>query len=408
VKVILFDLLPYGENLDHLKVDGKLPRPLGQRHFKPEVMARTYAEHLDVWEEMDRLGFDGVGFNEHHGTPYGSMNSPNLLAAAVSQRTQKLKILIYANLLPIHEPLRLAEEIAMLDCLTKGRLIAGVARGIPREYQFFNVAMAESRARFNECFEIMKRAWTEDQFSYEGQFHSYKDVSIWPRPLQQPYPPVWVPITGSKESIEWAAKNDIAITPSSWLALEGRELQDAIVRHYAQCQAKAGRKITPEHLSIQMSCYVADSKAQAIEECGPYFCYLFNTLVPFDQPPPEKVRAEGFNASPQDDLRGARGWGGSGSAGAVSARPPLFGNATMDMLRARADELPWGTPDEVCAHIIREVDHVGAGTVILMCNPGAMPKDMFLNQVWRIGKDVLPRLQAHKVMRVKLSEGIGV
>jgi len=307
MKVILFDLLPYGENLDHLKVDGKLPRPLGKKHFKPEVMVRTYAEHIAAWEEMDRLGFDGVGFNEHHGTPYGMMNSPNLLAAAISQRTTRLKILIYANLLPIHEPLRLAEEIAMLDCLTNGRLIAGVARGIPREYQFYNVPMADSRARFNECFEIMKRAWTEERFSYSGKFYSYKDVSIWPRPMQEPHPPVWVPISGSKESIEWAAKHDIAITPSSWLSLEGAELQDAIVRHYAKCQAEAGRKVTPEHLSIQMSCYVADSKAQAIEECGPYFCYLFNTLVPFDQPPPEQVRAQGFSARPGDDLRGPRG-----------------------------------------------------------------------------------------------------
>ena len=100
---------------------------------------RTYEEHLRCWEEMDRLGYDGVGFNEHHTSPYGLMNSPNLLAAAAAQRTKRLKLLIYGNLLPIHDPLRLAEELAMLDCLSNGRIISGFARGIPREHNVYDV-----------------------------------------------------------------------------------------------------------------------------------------------------------------------------------------------------------------------------------------------------------------------------
>ena len=94
---------------------------------------------------MDRLGYDGVAFNEHHTSPYGLMNSPNLLASAVSQRTKSLKILIYGNLAPLHDPLRLAEELAMVDCLSNGRLISGFARGIPREYNVYNVPLTESR-----------------------------------------------------------------------------------------------------------------------------------------------------------------------------------------------------------------------------------------------------------------------
>ena len=123
------------------------------------MAVRTYAEHLDAWEEMDRLGYDGVGFNEHHCSPYGLMNSPNLMAAAAAQRTKNLKLLIYGNLLPLHEPLRLAEELAMLDCLSNGRLISGFARGIPREYQVHNVPLKDSRARFEEAYEIVTRAW---------------------------------------------------------------------------------------------------------------------------------------------------------------------------------------------------------------------------------------------------------
>ena len=138
------------------------------RHFEADVAARTYDEHLDAWEALDRLGYDGVGFNEHHCSPYGLMNTPNLMAAAAAQRTKQLKLLIYGNLLPLHEPLRLAEELAMIDCMSNGRLISGFARGIPREYQVHNVPLAESRARFEEAYDIITRAWTEEVFSYEG------------------------------------------------------------------------------------------------------------------------------------------------------------------------------------------------------------------------------------------------
>ena len=119
MKVFTFDLLPYGEHLSHLRVGSELPWPLPKQHFDPEVAARTYAEHLEAWELMDELGYDGIGFNEHHTSPYGLMNSPNIMAAAAAQRTSRLKLLIYGNLLPIHDPLRLAEELAMVDCLSE-------------------------------------------------------------------------------------------------------------------------------------------------------------------------------------------------------------------------------------------------------------------------------------------------
>ncbi len=167
MRIFGFDLLPYPEHLDHLKVDDELPYPLPKRHFRPELAVRNYREHLDAWALMEDLGFDGIGFNEHHTSPYGLMNSPNIMAAAASQRLRRMQILIYGKLLPIHDPLRLAEELAMLDCLSGGRLISGVARGIPREYTAYNVSLAESRARFEEAWEIIKLAWMEEVFSYE-------------------------------------------------------------------------------------------------------------------------------------------------------------------------------------------------------------------------------------------------
>ena len=203
------------------------------------------------------------------------MNSPNLMAAAAAQRTKKLKLLIYGNLIPLHHPLRLAEELAMIDCLSNGRLIAGIARGIPREYQVHNVPLSESRARFEEAYDIITRAWTEDVFSYQGKFWSYNNVAMWPRPVQQPYPPIWTPITASKESIEFAAKNNIPITPGE-SRVQG--LQQDIIRYYAKCLAKAGHRITPKHLSIAAGAYIADSKAQAVKEAGPYLLYFNRSL----------------------------------------------------------------------------------------------------------------------------------
>jgi len=338
MKVFVFDLLAYGENLDHLKAGSELPYPLSKRHFKSDVAVRTYAEHLDAWEEMDRLGYDGVGFNEHHCSPYGLMNSPNLMASAAAQRTRKLKLLIYGNLLPLHEPLRLAEELAMLDCLSNGRLISGFARGIPREYQVHNVPLAESRARFEEAFEIVTRAWTEDIFSYEGKFWSYKDVAIWPRPVQQPHPEIWIPIVGSKESIEFAGRHDIPITPG----LGGGGLRNDIIAYYAKCLANAGHRITPNHLSLGINAYVADSKAQAVREMAPYHLYFNRTLFSHGNFTETALqRQAGYSSQSSTDYVRPE------NQRAAALLREDFRNLTLADVERQAETLPWGTPQEV-------------------------------------------------------------
>jgi len=210
VKVFIFDLLAYGKHFDQYKATKYLPYPLANDHYDPEVAAQTYEQHLQAWEEMDKLGFDGVGLNEHHTTPHGMMNSPNMMAAVAAQRTKKLKFLMLGNLMPLHNPLRIAEELAMADTMSRGRILSGFARGVPREYNVYGVPMAESRARFEEAVEIVLKAWIEPKFSHEGKFWSYKDIAIWPRPYTQPHPPVWVPFTGSKETIEWAGRHNFS------------------------------------------------------------------------------------------------------------------------------------------------------------------------------------------------------
>jgi alkanesulfonate monooxygenase SsuD/methylene tetrahydromethanopterin reductase-like flavin-dependent oxidoreductase (luciferase family) len=386
MKVFVFDLVQYAQNLNHLKVDGRLPFPMTKQYFDPQTAVRTYAEHLDAWAELDRLGYDGVAFNEHHATPYGMMNSPNLLAASAAQRTKKLKLLMYGNLLPLHDPLRLAEEIAMLDCLSNGRIICGVARGAAREYRILNVPLDESRARFDECFEIMRRAWTEESFSFEGKFNSYKNVAIWPRPVQQPYPPVWVPVTGSKDSIEWAAANDIPITPGV-----GGPAREDTIRYYTECLAKHGTQITPDYLNIGVEAYVADSRQQALDEYTPYMHYFY-TLFNFDHVPASQVGGY-YQKSSAEHLRSEL----RATAHDDSMR---LRETTMEDVLKQAEGAAMGTADEVADRIIAEADKVGAGTILINMNRGAMPQEMFLKQIRRFGTEVLPKLQAHEVARV--------
>jgi alkanesulfonate monooxygenase SsuD/methylene tetrahydromethanopterin reductase-like flavin-dependent oxidoreductase (luciferase family) len=397
MKVFVFDLLAYDANLNHLKGGGpELPYPLAGRYFDAATAMRTYEEHLDAWEALDRFGYDGVGFNEHHCSPYGLMNSPNLMAASAAQRTKNLKLLIYGNLLPLHEPLRLAEELAMIDCLSKGRLISGFARGIPREYQVHNVPLSESRARFEEAYDIITRAWTEEVFAYDGKYWSYHDVALWPRPVQKPHPPIWMPIVGSKESIEFAGRHNLPITPGLGRA---RGLRDDIIRYYAKCLASAGHRITPDHLSLGITAYVADSKAAALKEYGPHILYFNQTLFSHGNfTETERQRETGYSTQESTDYVRPE------NLRAAANLRSEFRNLTMAQLEEQAEHMPLGTADEVASRIIEAAESAGANQVQLAMNRGALPHELFMNQIERFAREVLPILQAHVVKTVPAAE----
>lgn len=394
MKVFAFDLLPYGEHLDHLREGTELPWPLPKKHFNPKVAAQTYEEHLQAWTLMDELGYDGIGFNEHHTSPYGLMNSPNIMVAAAAQRTKNLKLLVYGNLLPIHDPLRLAEELAMVDCLSEGRLISGFARGIPREHNVYQVPMKDSRARFEESWEIIKRAWTEEVFSYEGKFWTYKDVAIWPRPYQQPYPPVWLPVTGSKETIQFAGREDIPITPGLVPHLGVRH---DIVNYYAQCLSENGHQITPEHLILPANAFVADSRADAVKQAGPYSLYFSQTLFSHGNITEASLQTQqGYiNSDAYDYVKPE-------NRVFMSGNRENYRNMTIEKIEQNED-LAWGTANEVRDKLIETAEAVGANTLLISFNRGAMPGDMFMEQLRRFGADVLPALQAHEVKKVPVS-----
>ena len=184
MKIYNFDLLAY----PHVPMD--IPgTPLPSNLFDPAEGSRNYEEHFYEMEHCEQLGFEGVLFNEHHYSAYGTMPSPNLVAAALSQRTSTIKIGVLGNVLPLrHHPVRVAEEYAMVDCMSGGRLIAGFVRGIPPEYLWYNIDPTESRGRFEEAFELIMRAWTEPTWSYHGKFFDLENCATWaaPRPAAPP------------------------------------------------------------------------------------------------------------------------------------------------------------------------------------------------------------------------------
>ena len=267
MKLYNFDLLAY----PHVPKDA--PRtPVPSNFFDPIKGAANYAEHLDEMTYCEELGLDGVVFNEHHYSSYGTMPSPNLIAAALSQRTKKIKIGVLGNILPLrNHPVRVAEEYAMIDCLSNGRLIAGFVRGIPAEYVWYGVNPEESRGRFQEAYDLIMTAWTNSVWSFEGEFYSLKDCAIWPRPVQQPHPPIWI-AARSAESIEWCVKRHL---PCAQVYQTTGQIEDTF--NYYRTKAKEdGWEAQPEDFILCRHIYIDESNKKAQEIAEPAMRYFFS------------------------------------------------------------------------------------------------------------------------------------
>jgi alkanesulfonate monooxygenase SsuD/methylene tetrahydromethanopterin reductase-like flavin-dependent oxidoreductase (luciferase family) len=323
------------------------------------------------------------------------MNSPNLMAAAAAQRTKRLTFFILGNLLPLHNPLRIAEELAMVDCLSRGRVLAGFARGVPREYKVYDVPMAESRARFDEALDVILKAWTEDTFSHQGRYWSFKDIAIWPRPYQQPHPPVWIPFTGSRETIERAAAGNFGAA----IHHPHRGVIDDMIAHFAKSLAGHGRRIRPEQLCILADAWVAESATHAIEEYAPYFLYFNQVLWHHGSSAPGQranPAASGYVAATSHDYVRPEN-----RAVVALDREKIRQMTPADVeQKVKSGEYAFGSAAEVTERLIETAEQVGAGSLLLNMNLGAVPHALHLEQVRRFGREVLPRLQAHRVTRV--------
>ena len=212
MKFSFFHLMPYPYLPDDFDERLRLvgARPTRTRTLDPSSAPPCTTGTWTSSSTRDKLGFDGIAVNEHHQTAYGLMPSPNLMAAALARRTTRARIMVLGNAIGIRgNPLRVAEEIAMLDLMSGGRVDSGFVRGIGWEYFGHSINPTKSRSRFNEAHDLIIKAWTSpEMFSWYGENYEYRYVNLWPRPLQQPHPPIYIPGAGSTETMKFCAERE--------------------------------------------------------------------------------------------------------------------------------------------------------------------------------------------------------
>src|SRR5947209_11960770 len=209
---------------------------------------------------MDRTGFDAVWLAEHHLSSFSVCPSVHMMGVLAAARTTRLRIGTGVSLAPFYHPLRLAEEVALLDQLSGGRVNWGAGRGFARvEFENFGVPPEESTSRFHEAVDIVLRAWTEERLSFAGKHFSFDGVEVLPKPMQQPHPPVWMAAT-SEGAIEWAAGRGFSILmdPHASAIEIGRKR-----RFYAEKLADAGFSEAGRDLPIARLVALADNAGEA-------------------------------------------------------------------------------------------------------------------------------------------------
>jgi alkanesulfonate monooxygenase SsuD/methylene tetrahydromethanopterin reductase-like flavin-dependent oxidoreductase (luciferase family) len=239
---------------DHLDSDGT---PLGDMLEK----------RLKLVEIMDREGFYGFHMAEHHSTPLGWVPSPSVFVSAAIQRTQRLRIGPLVYVLPMYHPLRVYEEVCMLDHMSKGRLLLGMGRGAATvEHQRYGIDPAQAPAMYHEAFAVIMKACESDILNFEGKFYNFKDYLVQSKPVQRPHPPVWY---GARdpENVGWAAPNSVNV-----VSLGPAARARAITDRYRKDWAELGRNAADiPMMGITRHIVVAPTDAEAKQMARPAY-----------------------------------------------------------------------------------------------------------------------------------------
>jgi alkanesulfonate monooxygenase SsuD/methylene tetrahydromethanopterin reductase-like flavin-dependent oxidoreductase (luciferase family) len=225
-------------------------------------LATVFDRALQRIEIMDRTGYDAVWLAEHHFSSFSICPSVHMMGTLAAARTTRLRIGTAVSLAPFYHPLRLAEEVALLDVLSGGRVNWGAGRGFARvEFTAFGVPPDESTTRFREAVEIVLRAWTDERLSFTGEHFQFADLEVLPKPLQRPHPPVWMAAT-SEPAIEWAAGRGFSILmdPHAGHTEIGRKR-----RFYADRLAAAGHSIAGRDLPVARLVAIAETSEKAAQ-----------------------------------------------------------------------------------------------------------------------------------------------
>lgn len=291
--------------------------------------ADYFAQTFRLCERADALGYHSVKSVEHYFHDYGGHSpNPSILLAAIAACTKRMRLITGAVIPAFNNPIKLAGELAMLDNISQGRLSVGFGRAfIPEEFDAFHIPMNESRARFEEGIEVIKRLWTEERVTFEGRFHRLRGIHSMPRSVQQPHPPIWVAAVTSEESFIWAGRNGyhLMIVPYAG----GLERTRGLVKAYRKAWREAGYPSGTEQVQMSFHCYLAESREEAIDGFKhPMTSYL-----------------EVFTEA----VRGWEGWQSDNYPGYSKLADTIASQKWQTIIENRTAFV--GTPDDVVEHI---------------------------------------------------------
>src|SRR5919109_4470072 len=357
---------------------GYLGTPINDRRYPNEVLAGTLHKAVAYARQMDRLGYDTFWMAEHHFQPEGTECIPNLLMMAtyLASRTKRLKFGCGFNIVPMWHPLRLAEDYAMADILTGGRVIFGIGRGYhTREVETFGAPMLDNAANmelFEEQMEVIFKAFNEESFSHQGKHYTLpphvpyrgyelREITLVPRPVHRPVE-IWQPVASGR-SIEFMAKHGI----KGMLALNGEKLTDRIMHQYQELSAKYGRQVQlGQDMCLGMGFCIDETQQKAIERVRPYHDERYKWFATF-----------GFVRYTDEQ---GRPWGTPGAP----ARLPTI----EDGVQQKA----WlcGPPEHLIAQL-RDIEAKCPGLEHIMLQwPEGMPLREFKEQLRLVAREVMP------------------
>ncbi len=385
MKLLWFHLMPYTD----------LPADFAEKHecvwvdidsrlFEPEKAHLMYNDFLDELEFAAEMGLDGVCVNEHHSNGYGLMPSPNLMAATLARRTRDTAICVMGNSLALYNPpTRVAEEFAMLDCLSGGRLIAGFPVGTPMDTCYaFGQNPSTLRPRYYEAHDLILRAWQEpDVFTFNGRYNKQRYVNIWPRPVQKPHPPIWIPGGGSVETWQWCAKMDYVY---SYLSYFGYKQGHATMQGFWDEMDRLGKDRNPFRAGFLQFVGVAESREEALKlykEPAEYFYGRCLHLNPKWAMPPGYTTEATIRARVQSQIVRA--------ANQTAALNTIARG--MDEIVERGYVII-GSPEEVAEQLREVAVNLNIGQLMMLLQFGDMDKQTTMYNTEMFAKRVMPQL----------------
>jgi alkanesulfonate monooxygenase SsuD/methylene tetrahydromethanopterin reductase-like flavin-dependent oxidoreductase (luciferase family) len=386
MKLLWFHLMPYTE----LPEDFRDKHPsvwvdIDSRLFDPRRAHSMYNEFMDEMEHAAELGFHGICVNEHHSNGYGLMPSPNLIAASLARRTCDAAIVVLGNSLALYNPpTRVAEEMAMLDCISGGRLVAGFPVGTPMDTCYaYGQNPSQLRQRYLEAHDLVLRAWTDpDPFVWNGRFHKLRYVNAWPRPLQLPHPPIWIPGGGSIETWRWCAERDYVY---SYLSYFGYKAGLATMRGFWAEMDRLGKDRNPYRAGFLQFVGVAESRAEAMRVYREPAEYFFNRSLHLD---PRFTGPPGYSSEATIRARVAS------QVAQAAARQASGEGAHAQGFESIVERgyVIVGSPDEVADQLRNVALELNVGHLMLLLQFGNMGRELTFANSELFAKRVMPQL----------------